>query len=112
MLPPFKGKPKDMDDWRKDGHPCPEYLPYLRIKEKEELDKRWKILDILSGRRHRVEPVETGRQIEPVETDHPIEPVETPVKESRPHRFVISVVLILAIIIILLALIWLSPAGF
>jgi hypothetical protein len=112
MLPPFKGKPKDMDDWRKDGHPCPEYPPYLKLKEKEELDKRWKILDILSGRRHRVEPVETGGRIESVETDHPIEPVETPVKESRPHRFLISAVLIIAIIIILLALIWLSPAGF
>ncbi len=103
MLPPFKGKPKEMDDWRKDGHPCPEYPPYLKLKEKEELDKRWKILDILSGRHHRVEPVETG---------HPIEPVETSVEKSRPHRFVISAVLILAIIIILLGLIWLSPASF
>lgn len=123
-LPPFKRRGIVgriyMEDWRGSGHACPPYYDYLKAKEKEELDKRWKILDILSGRRHRVEPVETGRQIEPVEsgliepveTGRRVEPVETPVKESRPHRFVISAVLIIAIIIILLTLIWLSPAGF
>lgn len=115
-LPPFKRKGIIgriyMEGWRGTGHPCPPYYDYLKAKGKDEIRKQLEALDILSGRGRRREPVEMRPYKEPVGTRPHVEPVETPVKKSRIHRFVISLILIIAIIIIILALIWLSPAGF
>jgi len=51
LLPPFKGKSRDMREWRKPGHPCPDYPTYLKQKEKEDLQKRWDVLNRMRGRR-------------------------------------------------------------
>lgn len=115
-LPPYEQRGLlgriHMTEWRKPGHACPPYYDYLKAKKKEDLERLWEALDRLSGRRRRIEPVEMRPYIEPVEMPPHAKPVETPVKKSRAHRFVISLILIIAIIIIILALIWLSPAGF
>jgi len=106
-LPPFKQRGIvgriNMGIWRGSGHPCPPYYDYQKAKKKEDLEKRWKALDFSSGR---------GRRRELVEMPHHVERVETPIERSRMHRFVISTILIIAMIIIIFALIWLSPAGF
>ena len=47
----FRGKKRSIEsleaerEWRKVGHPCVPYGEWKRQKEKEDLEKRWKILD-------------------------------------------------------------------
>jgi hypothetical protein len=49
LLAPFERRGRravfDTDKWREKGHPCPPYADYLKTKEKEDLEKRWKALD-------------------------------------------------------------------
>ena len=50
-LPPFKGKARDITEWKSHGHPCPDYPAYKKQKEKENLDKRWEALEKMRPRR-------------------------------------------------------------
>lgn len=99
MLPPFEGKPMEMEEWRKSGHPCIAYSIYLKQKEKEDIDKRWEALDRLSGRKHRPKEIydmsyyTVGR------------------RRKEVNRFAVSVVIIL-VIIILFVVIWLLKTVF
>ena len=135
QIPPFKGKARDITEWRSHGHPCPDYPAYKKQKEKENLDKRWEALEKMRPRRAdpeklknapewfrlprppEAEPVEssplngdeTQHRVDPVKIENRPEPLESSPTKSRSKR--ILVVTFGMLVIILLILIFLVAAG-
>jgi hypothetical protein len=44
-MQPFQIKSWNDEEYRKPGHPCPDYVDYKKLKKKEDLERSWEALN-------------------------------------------------------------------
>lgn len=86
---------KAIEAWRKPGgHACPPYYDYLKVKEKEEMERRWQALNKMRGL--------------PVRKEHRIPILDIPSSEEpRPRKRNRVIILIAIIVIVVFLLVYL-----
>lgn len=87
----------DMEIWRKPGgHPCPPYYDYLKVKEKEEIEKRWQALNKM----RELKPV---RERFPISIPENTEFLEKPeLKSQKAKKILLALIIITLLAAILL----------